>query len=106
MLCCHSLTILINNAGQRGLAVLVCATDAGLRFALQMRAVTATDEAAMAKNSQPLASMPEHLTLSESMRIRHCPSCGKPLGELAASDPSYFEKLADEHRPYQNEWGA
>jgi hypothetical protein len=59
MFCCHSLTNLIDNAGQRGLAVLICATDAGLRFALQMRSVSATDEATMAKNRQPSASLPD-----------------------------------------------
>ena len=106
MFCCHAFTNLIGNAGQRGLAVLVCATDAGLRFALQMRAVTAADEAMIAKNKQPLASFPQHATLSESMRIRHCPSCGRRLDELAAGDPKLFEKLAEDHRPYQNEWGT
>jgi len=106
MLCCHSLTNLINNAGQRGLAVLICKTDVGVRFALQMRAVTADDENKMKKFPQPSLSLPEHVTLSESMRIRHCPSCGKLLDELAASEPSFFAKLADEHRSYQNDWGA
>lgn len=105
MFCCHLFTNLIENAGQRGLAVLVCATDAGLRFALQMRAVTAADESTMGKDGQPSTSLPEHVTLSGSMRIRYCPSCGKRLDELAASDPKFFAKLADEHRPYQNEWG-
>ena len=105
MFCCQSFTNLLENAGQRGLAVLVCATDAGLRFALQMRAVTAADETMMGKNGQPSTSLPEHFTLSGSMRIRYCPSCGKRLDELAASDPMFFAKLADEHRPYQNDWG-
>lgn len=106
MFCCHSLTNLIDNAGQRGLAVLVCATDTGLRFALQMRAVTATDETAMARSKQPLYALCEHITLSESMRIRHCPSCGKRLEELVVNDPALFAKLALEHGPYQNDWGA
>lgn len=106
MFCCHSLTNLIDNAGHRGLAVLVCATDAGLRFALQMRAVTATDETEMARIKQPLSALPEHITLSESVRIRYCPSCGKRLDELATSDPTLFAKLALDHRRYQNDWGA
>ncbi|MBE2284137.1 MAG: hypothetical protein IAE77_11830 [Prosthecobacter sp.] len=106
MFCCHSLKNLIDNAGQRGLAVLVCPTEAGFRFALQMRAVTAADETTMTKNRQPSASLPEKMTLSESMRIRHCPSCGKRLDELAASDPKFFAKLASEHRPFQNQWGV
>lgn len=106
MLCCQSLTNLIDNAGQRGLAVLVCKTDMNFRFALQMRAVTVDDEKSMKKFPQPSLSLPEHVTLSESMRIRHCPSCGKRLDELAASDPSLFARLADEHRTFQNDWGV
>ena len=106
MLCCQALTNLINNAGQRGLAILVCATDAGLRFALQMRAVTAANESTMTKARQPISLQPEHVTLSESIRIRHCPSCGKRLDELAASDPALFTKLAADHLSYQNEWGT
>jgi hypothetical protein len=106
MLCCHSLTNLIDNAGQRGLAVLVCITDQGLRFALQMRAVTADDENNMKNFPSPSFSLPEHITLSESLRIRHCPSCGQLLDALAASNPELFSKLAYEHRPYQNDWGV
>ena len=106
MFCCHSLTNLIDNAGQRGLAVLVCKTEAGLRFALQMRAVTADDENTMKTFPQPSFSLPEHVTLSESLRIRHCLSCGTRLEELTASEPSLFARLADEHRSYQNDWGV
>lgn len=106
MLCCHSLTNLISNAGQRGLALLVCPTDAGLRFALQMRAVSAIEEIQLKQAKQPSSALPEYVTLSESMRIQYCPSCGKRLGELASSDPTFFAKLADEHRAYQNEWGV
>ena len=106
MLCCHSLTNLIGNAGQRGFAVLVCETEAGLRFALQMRAVTADDENTMKRLPQSSLSLPEHITLSGSIRIRYCPSCGKRLDELATADPAHFSKLAEEHRQYQNEWGA
>lgn len=106
MFCCHTFNNLVHNVGERGFAVLVFNSDVGLRFALQMRAVSATDEATMVKNRQPLPSLPEHVTLSGSMRIRHCPSCGKRLDELVATDPVFFAKLADEHRQYQNEWGA
>jgi hypothetical protein len=106
MLCCHSLTNLIDNAGQRGLAVLVCKTDIGLRFLIQMRAVTHDDENNLKQSPQPTLSLPEHVTLSGSMRIRYCPSCGKRLEDLAASEPDYFGKLADEHLSYQNEWGV
>ncbi|NJM37063.1 MAG: hypothetical protein HC845_03845 [Akkermansiaceae bacterium] len=104
MLCCHLLTNLIDNAGQRGLAVLVCKTDAGLRFALQMRAVTADNENTMKKFPKSSFSLPENVTLSESLRIRHCPSCGTRLDELATKDPSLFARLADEQRLYQNNW--
>jgi hypothetical protein len=105
MFCCNTLENLVRNIGDRGFAVLVCDTDAGFRFALQMRAVTARDEATMREHKQPCPLLPEHLTLSGSMRIRYCPSCGKRLDELVASNPILFARLATEHFPYKNEWG-
>jgi hypothetical protein len=70
-----------------------------------MRAVTAADESGIIKSTQPSSALPEHVTLSESMRIRFCPFFGKYLDELAASDPTLYATLAKEHQPYQNEWG-
>jgi hypothetical protein len=71
-----------------------------------MRAVTVGDENIVKKLSHSASSFLEHVTLSESLRIRYCPSCGTHLDALVASDPSLFARLADEHRPYQNEWGV
>jgi len=103
MFCCHAFENLISNAGERGLAVLVCKTDAGFKFAVQARAVSFADESNVAKPS--CVTMPTHVTLSESMRIRYCPSCGRKLAELVGIDPSQFEVLATTHRPFQNNWG-
>lgn len=104
MFCCHAFENLVRNAGDRGLAVLVCQTEAGLRFAIQARAVAFADEANLGK--QPSSTLPAHVTLSESMRVRYCPSCGKRLDELTAIEPTFFEQLADQHKPFQNEWGV
>ena len=104
MFCCPAFENLIGNAGERGLAVLVSQHSEGMKFALQMRAVAFTDEATLPK--EPLPTMPTNISLSGSMRIRYCPSCGRRLEELAAAESKVFEQLAAQHKPFQNEWGV
>jgi len=104
MFCCHAFENLVGNAGERGLAILVSEHSDGLKFALQMRAVAFEEEARLSK--EPMPTMPTHISLSGSMRIRFCPSCGKRLDELAAANPGKFEVLAAKHKRFQNEWGV
>jgi hypothetical protein len=103
MFCCNAFKNLIENAGERGLAVLVSEHLEGLKFALQMRAVAFTDEAGFSQG--PLPVTPTNISLSGSMRIRFCPSCGKRLEELVSEDIKLFEELAVKHKPFQNDWG-
>jgi len=104
MLCCHAFDNLILNAGERGFAVLVSENKDGVKFSLQMRAVSFADEGNLPKG--PLPTMPTHLTLSGSMRIRYCPSCGKRLDDLVTADTKSFKELAGKHAPFQNNWGV
>jgi len=89
---------MINNAGDRWMAILVCRTEAGLRFVLQARCVTFAD--AVRLSTAPSSTVPTYLTFVESMPIRFCPSCGKRLDELVVADPKFFEELATQHKPF------
>ena len=104
MLCCNVFNNLINNAGERGLAVLVSEDKDGVKFSVQMRAVSFADEGRLPKGPWPLTLT--NLTLSGSMRIRYCPACGKRLDDLATAAPQLFKELAAKHEPFQNDWGV
>lgn len=103
-LCCNAFINLINNAGDRGFSVLVSEDKEGVMFAVQMRSVSFIDEKNLPKGPWPTTLT--NLTLSGSMRIRYCPSCGKLLNDLVVSDPKYFQELAAKHKVFQNNWGV
>lgn len=103
-LCCNALVNLINNAGDRGLAVLVGEDMDGLTFAVQMRAISIADEGNLPKGPWPTTL--KNITLSGSIRIRYCPACGKRLADLAVSAPQYFKELVAKHKTLQNNWGV
>lgn len=104
MFCCQAFENLIKNVGERGFAMLIDDRPEGLKFSLQMRAVEFAAEGDFAKG--PLPEKPPHITLSGSMRIRYCPSCGKRLEDLAAANRQLFKELSVTHEPFQNNWGV
>lgn len=103
MLCCNAFENLIQCAGERGLAVLVCPTKDGMKFALQMRAIKLADEVGFPKG--PLPTGPTNLTLSGSMMIRYCPSCGKRLEDMVTANPKLFKELAIKHEQFRKTCG-
>lgn len=103
MYCCYAFKNLINNAGNSGFAVLVCNSQDKISYALQMRSVAFAD---VEKISQkPIAEFPKNITLSESMKIRYCPSCGKCLADLHSDNEKEFKKIAAVHKQFQDDWG-
>lgn len=96
--CCHSLQNLVADAGGRGFSVVVSALPRGYRFHIQMRAVSAADEARLPRVPRP--DMPEHVTLSGSFVIRYCPSCGKRLDDLVSANPKAYAELAAAHKDF------
>jgi len=104
MFCCNALENLINSAGERGFAILVSAHPDGIKFSLQMRSMAFIDEKAFP--SSPLPMLPTNLSLSGSIRIRYCPSCGRRLQELVEKDIKCFSNLAEHHKEFQNNWGV
>ncbi len=103
MYCCHALDNLIQNAGNRGISVLVGQINDSLFFSLQMRSIAFSDRE---KVSQlPTTTALEHIILTESIRIRYCPSCGKSLADIVSAHSEELEKLVLEHDPLQDDWG-
>ncbi len=104
MYCCTFLENMIRSAGEQGLAILVCKTDEGLMFAIQMRSVAVKDIQSIAKQSSTMP--PVCMTVSGSVMIRYCPSCGKLLSDLIPTDPEAFKSLGDQHEKFQDNWGV
>lgn len=103
MFCCYAFENLLKNAGKRGLAVLVCRSEKTISFAIQMRSVD------FAQDLQPqsilIGNEIEYLTLSASMKIRYCPSCGAKLADMVLRNHKTFEQYAKDHLPLQDDWG-
>ncbi len=104
MYCCYTFENLINNAGKRGLSVLVRMLDGEMFFCLQMRPIDFVDRQGPVEVKGSMGS--EYLTLSESMGIRYCPSCGKCLADLASANLKSYKKLIPQHEPFQDDWGV
>jgi len=108
MYCCHTFENIVQNAGNRGFAILVRRLmSVGLMFELQERAIAFADEASMFKRSSSEQSSwtmaqpsPASATLAASGIIRFCPFCGRRLEELIAADPKFFEELEAKHKPF------
>ena len=103
MYCCHVLKNLLDNAGEKGFSVLVSKHSDNIKFTLQMRALSFKDE--QSASLQPLPSASFCMSVSGSMRLRYCPSCGKQLADLAHANPAAYEELATKHIQFQNNWG-
>lgn len=97
MCCCPQLQNLLANAGERGLAALIRDTPRGLRFRLQSRGISFSDEA---KAPMPI---PVDVNVSCSIGIRFCPFCGTSLAQAAAGAEAGLKRLSVDHAKYQEE---
>jgi len=104
MYCCHAFENLIKNAGKRGHAVLVGRLKGEIFFSLQMRALDFPDMGQASQLSKDTDI--EYLTLTASMRIRYCPSCGTCLADIARANARSIKKLIPQHEPFQDNWGV
>jgi len=93
MFCCNGLAHRIENAGERGLSILVRNTDEGIRFVLQSRGVSFPDQ-------DKVGVMTVDLNVSTDFGLRFCPFCGQKLEELAQTDMAMFDGLAKAHRVF------
>lgn len=102
MTCCPGMTGLLQIAGERGLAVLACDSRSGPVFLLQGRACRRGDEKLIrgVKSDVPI----ENITLTESMNLSYCPSCGYSLQKLAREQPAWFAELARLHSSLVDPW--
>ena len=100
MFCCEGLKNLAENAGQRGMSVLVCENRGKLQFNLQSRAVSKDDEVLLAQRPTPLP-IEGNMSLSVSIGLKFCPFCGTTLQTLVTpSTQRHFEALAKRHRDF------
>ena len=97
--CCPSLQNSIANAGERGFAILVSKDADGIIFVQEMRAITFADEAVYPRTPMPDSPI-KYMTLSGSMRINYCSTCGRRLQDLVKASPKFFEGLAEKHKQF------
>jgi hypothetical protein len=100
MFCCDGLKILIDNAGERGMSVLVDEDLGQFRFHLELRAVSKDEETLLSRNQVPLPTK-GNITLAASIVASFCPFCGTKLQTLVTrSSRRDFEALAEKHNVF------
>ena len=95
MLCCNRLESAVDNAGQRGIAVVIRRVPEFFIYYLQSRAVTFGEEARLVQQR-----LEQRINLVYTMGIGFCPWCGKRLDDLAEALPELFNKLANQHEAF------
>lgn len=93
--CCAGFQSLLDNAGRRGLAIVVERRDGLPQFMLQSRGVDHEDEA-LAASADP-GTLIAHVNIWSGMALFYCPICGYKLSRLLARSPTFFSDLADQH---------
>src|SRR2546423_3926259 len=95
MYCCSAMKNLVDNAGGRGLALLLRDLSGMLGFVIQSRGIAYQDE-----GSIKTITWTSTINVSCEMGIAYCPFCGEDLEVLIAKAPLYFRKLADAHQKF------
>ena len=97
MFCCRGFEILVENAGKKGISVLVFKTDGRIIFELQSRAFSKEDEILFVQGSTPLG-IKGNMMLLANIRLSYCPYCGTRLQSLIKkSTKEALETLAAKH---------
>jgi hypothetical protein len=86
---------LLDDAGSRGLALLLRDLSGVLGFVIQSRGIAHQDE-----ESVKTRTWTSTINVSCEIGIVYCPFCGKDLEALIAEAPQYFRKLADAHQKF------
>lgn len=103
--CCPSFQNNIGNAGQRGFSIIVSKKNDGIFFTLQMRAISFEDELKVKAKQSEVPAAALNISLSGSLMIKFCPSCGKRLNDLANANRRYFEDIALTHKCFEHDFG-
>jgi hypothetical protein len=100
MFCCDGLKNLMDNAGERGMSVLVYERPGGFRFNIQARAVSKETELRYSQ-TPPRLPIEGNVTLASNIGLNYCPFCGTELKTLVTpSTRKQFEGLANEHKRF------
>jgi hypothetical protein len=97
--CCAGFQRLLDNAGERGLAVLVVANEFGMRFSLQSRGIDYEHEPEV---SRRLKGINASFNLSRSTGMRRCPFCGRKVERMLRRAPDYFWRLSRDHLKFSD----
>jgi hypothetical protein len=106
MYCCKGLEILVDNAGSRGLSVLVYNTAGGFVFNIQARAISKESEEELLQSPTSLPLDEKNVSIASNIGLNYCPYCGTHLQSLINPNTRKdFELLALRHkkidpRPY------
>jgi len=94
--CCAGMQAAIENAGERGLAVLVRGnTDTVPAYlCLQSRGVAFVDEGLMLGDRE----RPSSVNLSATTGVTYCPWCGRIVSELIDAHPAQYAALVERHK--------
>ncbi|MGC2780178.1 MAG: DUF1493 family protein, partial [Bradyrhizobium sp.] len=96
--CCRGLDILVGDAGQRGVGVLITERPGGFVFHLQFRAVSPEDERILIDRPTPFPGITGNMSLAATLQIQFCPYCGTRLSALVKpSTLRPFRALAQDH---------
>jgi hypothetical protein len=100
MFCCDGLKLLIQNAGQQGMSVLVYQTSLGFRFNIQSRAFTREDKILLMQPRTPLP-IKGNMSITANIGLGYCPVCGTKLQKLVTrSTIKQFQALAEQHKSF------
>jgi hypothetical protein len=97
-ICCLEFQKLVDNAGNRGLSILVTGTPMGILCVLQSRGVAFSDHIAGIGWRDGIPKM--SVNISSDVGIQYCPFCGCKIDTLVIDSPDVFFDLAQEHRRY------
>jgi len=101
MFCCRGLEILADNAGSRGISLLVYYANDEFIFNIQARAVSYNLGFKHADIPIALPGGEENISVSSNIGLNYCPFCGTRLQSLInLSTRKDFEALAKKHRKF------
>ena len=95
--CCAGMQAAIENAGERGLAVLVRRDDGTpIHLCLQSRGVAFVDEGLLTGHT----ARPCDINISAATGLGYCPWCGRTVSELIDAHPARYAALVEPHNRF------
>lgn len=101
--CCPFFRNSVQNAGRKGLSILLVLVNGRMLFYMQFRACDASVEDRLPSLFARLPDEAQHqassLATSWQLRISYCPCCGAALDKLRCANKKELQELARENLP-------